>query len=528
MDDGGLQRLRYTLQPDGAWAHETLDRVLESDGEAAAADADNEGSPSSELGPGSASFGGWATAEGPGGNSDQAIQLLSSDEIELVPSVGVGWNAATPPYGCASHTSTQHIVSRDCTSNAGAVVEATEAPDVYSDTRLLLAQGLLGGGHAGDAEVVAPGDGTARAGAPGAVVRESGQGVVMSTTPAARRSVQQSARTAAAAPSIALALQMPDVLVGIPSPANADAGTPFYQTVVELESANSTQGAQPCVDTATNVLEPPAPQALRFRARPLGRIGGLSELRVEQAVVQHQASGPAGRVGAWSLVIRCEQALESAAFRDSDAAADEAGVAAGPRPHLVDVSLWRGHDLLAARVVLLVPPECCGLPPPQQPSLPAATASPAASAAAGVGLPRGSSAAPASRWVGELLQVLQGQSAAGAQHLLVDMGLLLSGALDEVAAGSAPQQAPQGRAEPGQRCGVSASAAASAAGRAPGPGSAIAGLEAVLSRRLRAAQQTLLVLDMGSSLLSLVLQVSWHSPAVLGWPCGYLVVLFVH
>ncbi|KAG2437793.1 hypothetical protein HXX76_005413 [Chlamydomonas incerta] len=505
-DDGRLQRLRYTLQPDGIWACESLDRVPGAHGEVVA--ADDEGVAVSEQGFASSSSTEWASAEGAGSSGEHAHQLLSDTEAERVPSVGAGWAAASLPYGCAPSSS-----GTACASAAGAVAEATEAPDASSDLRLLrAAQGLLRDTRAVDVHVAVRGDGAARARALGERVRESVHDVVLSAVPAVQRSARQPVRTTVLPPATQWALQMPGVLVGVSS-IDADVCHLLYTAAVEVTRIKDPHIAQPSA-TKSGAIPPAAEvlgaaEELRFRARPLGRIGGMSELRVEQVAVQHQAGEPAGRAGAWSLAIWCEQAPESAAFRESGmAAADLAGAAAQPRPHLVDVSLWRGHDLLAARVVLLVPPECCGLPsrPPQPKQQPV----PAAAAAA-----PGLSAAAAGRWVGELREVLQGQPAGGAQHLLVDMGLLLSGAFDEVAAGCASQQAAQGRAEPGQSVGTAA--AASAAGPSPGQGPAAAGLEAVLSRRLRAAQQTLLVLDMGSGLLSLVLQCGAASLADYLW-----------
>ncbi|KAG2449749.1 hypothetical protein HYH02_005274 [Chlamydomonas schloesseri] len=491
-DDGQLQRLRYTLQPDGLWVHEPLDRLPDEDDGQTAADAD-------ELDYESTSFADWASGESAVRSSDFFVQLPSSGDAEATSSDSAGWDVALLPHGCASHPNMLHSSVTAAGSGAPrAVAEATEAPgaEFGSDARLLrAAQGDAAAVQAGPRP--GPGDGTARVGATARGVREAVHDMVLSAArqpTLQQRPARQPARAAAAAPSMQWALQMPDVLVGTSSTSGAQAGLPLYEAVVQVNLANGARAAQPSVNAAAGASMPPAPhalgplEALKFRVRPLGRVGGLCELHVEQVALPQQLAEPTGRAGAWSLAIMSEQAPETAAFRENAAgtAAGGADAAAEGRPHLVDVSLWRGHDLLAARVVLLVPPEPRGLPQP----LPHAGAEELAQALPSAAAVRADGAAAAGQhWMGELLEVLQGQPTAGAQHLLVDLGLLLSGAFNVVAAGSAPpQQQPQSRAEP------------------TGQPTASSGLEVVLSRRLRAAQQTLLVLDMGCGLLSLVLQ----------------------
>ncbi|GLC54277.1 hypothetical protein PLESTB_000842700 [Pleodorina starrii] len=269
-----------------------------------------------------------------------------------------------------------------------------------------------------------------------------------------------------------------------------------------------------------------------FRVRQLGWPCKAVEYRVSQELVaaqQHSAeptrgsdpttsfeSGSSfrydsasaaycGQLRTWNLTVWDEPSpvmadLPAVALPPRDPASDggDSGHSggAGAVPCLADLSAWRGEELLAARMVLLMPH---GLADP--------------------GDGRGVSGGDADRrcWALQLQELLHVHTPEVAQHILVDTGLLLSGVL---AFDHAAQPAPAPAAEAGPLGAAPAPLAAAPAPPAPaqgGGGAAAANVSYSSARRrcgvglpgargLAASRRLVLQLDLGTGLTSLVLR----------------------
>lgn len=326
----------------------------------------------------------------------------------------------------------------------------------------------------------------------------------------------------------------------------------------EPDTSGRSDGDGDCRDTMTGGLAARGRGCcpLEFRARPLGWDTGQRELLLREHLLplpasvqptsgaQAHAQLPPGPSSAGSET-------PSFSTEDADGAGgsgcvsrswsinlrvpvpDTAGhgpPAQAPSGRLVDLSLWYGNELLAACVVLLVPPPPPSAPPP--PQLPSSTPPPRRPHPAAVSATidaRGSGPDPVRSavaqpaggspgWVDELRQVLSQQLPQVAHHVVMDMGMLLSGAL---AGRQGPSTTPRGLAAEdgaGQE-GTAAAATAAAAGgsgacrsRAPyrGAGGATAPPMPGSSRAAAAflaGQRALVMLDAGCSLLAFALQV---------------------
>ncbi|KAG2490571.1 hypothetical protein HYH03_010965 [Edaphochlamys debaryana] len=252
---------------------------------------------------------------------------------------------------------------------------------------------------------------------------------------------------------------------------------------------------------------------VQFRARPLGVQRGLGELAVRQRLLSSSSADGSGSGpvhSTWSLTVWDRHAT-NAVVDGAAAAAPPAAAGPDPAPRLLDLSLWRGHDLLSACVILLVPPRR------------------ATGGGGGSGRPGGRAGAAAASagaagsvdpWVCELRLLLGACGRTVAQRLLVDIGLLLSGGIPLPAAALAPAPAPApspvasgegAQGVPGAVPLIVSTAAgeplAAGGGTASGSGPAGSGPRAAGAAGLMGnAQRAVIVLDMGCVLLSLVLQ----------------------
>ncbi len=292
---------------------------------------------------------------------------------------------------------------------------------------------------------------------------------------------------------------------------------------------------------------------LEFRARPLGWDTGQRELLLREHLLPLPASSqPTSGVSAQFLPGPGSAGSEtpSSAAEGADGAAGSSSCvsrswsitlqvpipkvaghgppAQPPSGRLVDLSLWYGNELLAACVVLLVPP-----PPPlssqqqQQQQLPrpamdATSTGASGSGPAAVGGAAVRAAGGSQGWVDELHQVLSQQLPQVAHHVVMDLGMLLSGALAGRQEPATPT--PKGLAaedREGQEDGAAAAAGRSAAAQGgmggsrasysgaggrgvaapPMPGSSRA------AAAFLAGQRALVMLDAGCSLLAFALQV---------------------
>ncbi|GFR42574.1 hypothetical protein Agub_g3501 [Astrephomene gubernaculifera] len=233
-----------------------------------------------------------------------------------------------------------------------------------------------------------------------------------------------------------------------------------------------------------------------------------SQPAMSDALHSAEASVPGG---IWHLVLRQQQpsphtatplatseltwrkGFRSVSGTTSNAAAAGALPLPSWKPQLVDLSLWRGRELLAARVVLLIPSDEHD------------SHRHSGHAAA---FPRGSSEEQgrlADRpWADELRQLLSTQPADAAQNVLIDLGLLLSGAFENLAFRRCVRRQPSGLLG----AGMAAAGALAAASEEPSGGA---------TRDPASDQQTLLILDLGCGLLSLVLKHGACSLAKLLW-----------
>ncbi|EFJ52694.1 hypothetical protein VOLCADRAFT_120165 [Volvox carteri f. nagariensis] len=183
-------------------------------------------------------------------------------------------------------------------------------------------------------------------------------------------------------------------------------------------------------------------------------------------------------------------------------------------PFLVDLTAWHGQELLMARIVLLVPQT--------QPSVCSAVGG-------GHGCDGGDGDVTSGRrWTRQLEELLSLQPPNVAQHITVDLGLFLSDALEGIpraerlSVPSAPAPEAKGKAHVGLAPAAAAAAAAASSVEA-GCGAHTASVIAVAATAVhggggsRVGCQLVLLLDLGTGLLSLVLRHGCCTLAELIW-----------